>query len=485
MQSSLHERRLKQIEEGLDVHVWTSGGFLRAGTMQLGEEGDRQMNASFAYDPDYLVHPLAYPLDPLNLPLQEGAWETSSHLVTLGAIFDAAPDAWGRRVVRASLPQISEVSVYREAFLRGADGIGAVLLTPSSARPADGSRQDIDELVAWSRRERPALSQLQEAANAARLLEQGADLDASTRALLAGSWTIGGARPKSIMRDDRIGAAPARSVVVKFESRDGGGWRNRIEWVTLEIARLMGLPVPAHALVPAGDEQGTAALVLDRFDRTDPDGDRPACRLHYVSAASLVSAEPTSRHMDSARDRAYFSWKRLLEVTGAVSARPSYAKAEMFARLALNAALHNTDDHLKNFGFLKLHDHPVHYEIAPVFDISPQPATGHYLWCGSAGRVYTLAQALDCAREVGVTKKVAEHVRERLMSALDKRAELYEQAGMSARQVQIAESWIDQGLGTASSRPLPPGLPAPRENDDEQEADEGDVPGVPDRERSG
>lgn len=456
MATRADQRRHKQIEQGLDVHAWTPGGFVRAGTLQMREEGDRQMMASFAYDPNYLEHPQAYPLDPRNLPLSDQEWETGSPLVTLGAIFDAAPDAWGRRVVRANLPPgATEMQVYREAFLRGADGIGSLLLTPVSARPPEGVPQDIDALVQWSLRERPRLSQLQEAAQAARLVEEGAELDENVRSLLAGSWTIGGARPKAIMADDRAGAPADSSVVVKFESLTSGGFRNRIEWVSLELAARAGLNVPEHALVDIDGPGHNAALVLQRFDRGwaidgggDPAGVRArALRRHYVSAASFVSAEPTSHRMDSARDRTYFSWKRLLDVTSAVTAKPAHAKVEMFARLAFNAALHNTDDHLKNFGFLKVHGHPVAYEVAPVFDVSPQAADGHYLWCGSAGRVFTLPQALACARELGIAKAAADQVADRILEAFDSRHELYEEAGLSERERQTAEVWFGMGCG--------------------------------------
>lgn len=452
MQGTLASRRHKTVDSSLDVHVWTPAGFLRAGTMVLDEHGDRQMEASFRYEEAYLEHPHAFPLDPINLPLETRVWETDAPTVQLGAIFDAAPDAWGRRVVQASLP-VGQGNVYREAFLRGADGIGAVLLTPLAHRPEPGERQDIDAIVAWSQRERPALSQLREAAAAARLLEEGEDLDENTRSLLAGSWTIGGARPKSIMRDDRPGAAPGGSLVVKFESSNGGGWRNRLEWVCLQLAAAAGLPVPAAQLVELDERGQQAALVLERFDRRVTAAGAATTRLHYVSAASLVSTKPTSPRMDSRHDMRYFSWKRLIELASQVCPNASTARVEMFARLAFNAAIHNTDDHLKNFGFLKVPDDPVHYEIAPVFDVSSQAQDGHFLWCGTVGRVYTLDDAIRCAREVGIAAAAAAAVQERIRTSLADRFDLYEQAQMTARQVATAEAWIMAGTPGAA-RPV-------------------------------
>jgi len=96
-----------------------------AGLLQLEEDGDA-ISATFTYDASYLESRLSYPLDPLNMPLGRGRLATDSQFVTLGAIFDAAPDAWGRRVVSAQLPAEARQRVFRNAFLRGADGIGSL-----------------------------------------------------------------------------------------------------------------------------------------------------------------------------------------------------------------------------------------------------------------------------------------------------------------------------------------------------------------------
>lgn len=434
MKNHPSQRRFKTVDHLLRVYAWTPGGFLRVGLLELEEEGDREMSATFAYESAYLDHPYSFPLDPLNMPLGESVMATSSPTVTLGALFDAAPDAFGRRVVRASVGPNEQHQVYRNAFLRGADGIGAVILTPDRD-------MNLEAIVQESLHERPSLAQLGAAADAARELEDGVELDEHTKALLAGSWTIGGARPKAILRDDRPGAAPNSSVIAKFESRaaqvDG---RNKLEWATLEMAADVGMPVPRHDLVDLGEH---TALVLERFDRVPHAAG--VDRRHYVSAASFVSAKPQSKFLDSAFDRAYFSWKGLLTATAAVSASASEGRVQMYSRLAFNAAVRNTDDHLKNFGFLRCVDDPMHYEIAPVFDVSPQGSSTHYLHCADLGRNYTLAQVTAVSRQLGIAQKVANEVRDRIMAVLERRAEYFERAGMTERQVITANAWIEKG----------------------------------------
>lgn len=363
-----------KVSDGISVHVWTPEGFLQAGTLEMDEDGWRKIAAFFEYDREYLARANsgAYPLDPINMRLTRTTYATREHHVVLGAIFDAAPDAWGRKVIKA------------------------------------------------------------------RQLETLGEVDEALVEMLAGSWTIGGARPKAILRDDSPGAAPGRSLIAKFPSYalpEGSA----VEWACLSMARDIGLEVPHHTLRRVGGEQ---TLLLDRFDR-GPGG----ARRHYLSAMSLVSAMPQSRFLDSASDKAIFSWSNLLHVTSQVAARPAEARVQMFARLALNAALGNSDDHLKNYGFLKCSDDPFHYEVAPVFDITPQRSASHYLHCGEFGRNYTLVDVMSNPRSFGVSAAAASVVEESIRDVLSRRDAYFSAAGLSDVAHREADGIIRRGLG--------------------------------------
>lgn len=444
VQNSLAARKNKTIDPNLHVHAWIGGStsqFILAGELTLDEHGDRDMFASFQYDDAYLKHLNAYPLDPINLPLSNKAYSTTSSFVGLGAIFDAAPDAWGRRVALANLDIDEQNKVYRNTFIRGADGIGALLLTP-------GVHPDLNAIVTQSLMERPSLGQIDHAAMAAERLELDGELPEEFRQFLAGSWTIGGARPKALLRDDRAGAPHGASVIVKFSSSRDTADRNRLEFAGLRLARLCGMPVPDHDIHEF--KNGKSALVIERFDRSRRAGASPTDlpdRRHYVSAMSFISREPNSPKMDSRVDQATFSWNKLLEITSTVAIKPAAARVEMFARLALNAALSNTDGHLKNFGFLRSASNPLTYEIAPVFDVSPQGNDRHYLYCADLGRTYTLEDCLSKSRELGIAKAAAQQVTERLCEAFTRRFAIYDEAGLSLASRERAEAWITRGLG--------------------------------------
>jgi serine/threonine-protein kinase HipA len=471
------QRSKKTVASPLDVFVWAgspgstkSHGFLLAGKLVLNESGAADLSklvASFSYDKDYIEAPGAYALDPINLPLMSGEFSTDNAYLTLGAIFDAAPDAWGRRVIQANeKTNAVDGGTYERAFLRGADGIGALLLKPSLAGT---TQQDLIELVNWSRRERPTLNQLNDAAIASRQLETAQEMDEAQLSLLAGSWTIGGARPKAIVRNEGplqlSEPLPGSSLIAKFPSANESIDRAAIEWACLRMARDMGFNVPGHAFA---DVQTGRALVIERFDRFELDESKSALkegRRHYVSANSLVSSLSESKRLDTSHDRTVFSFGNLMSVASRVSARPKDARFEMFSRLLLNTMLHNTDDHLKNFGFVQMSE-VGHFELAPVFDVSPQGLTEHFLHLNNRdGRRYSCADVLDNARALGISARAAVQARDRILDVLEVRDIYYDQAGVPEHQREAIDRLIHLGTddilqahADPSSYPAPKGL---------------------------
>lgn len=457
------DRGSKTVASPLSVYVWSARGgahgFCLAGHLDLKEPGGSSNNvlASFEYASAYLKDPHAYALDPINLPLRPGAVSTEHAFVALGAIFDAAPDAWGRRVIHASQPNSSaDGSTYTHAFLRGADGIGSLLL-----KPAQGSvsSAELESLVELSRSERPTLADLDRAGKAARELEGSADISEEHRHLLAGSWTIGGARPKAIIRNE--GNFPVseplqgRSIIAKFPSLNESIDRASIEWASLRMAKDMGFEVPGHALARIGTGK---ALLLERFDRFElPPEQTPLQegRRHYVSLNSLISSLPENKRLDTARDRILFSVGNLISIAARVSAKPSQSRAEMYARVLLNTSLHNTDDHTKNWGFIQdVSDR--HMRIAPVFDVSPQGLNEHFLHLGQLGRKYNIRDLREHAGSLGIASNAAAEIEERVLTVLERRNQYFDEAEMPAQQRLVIERLIGEGTAGLLNLPATP-----------------------------
>lgn len=311
----------------------------------------RGVSTTFRYDDDYLAdRNAAFPLDP-TLPLFTGQHAFADGLPY--CFTDCAPDRWGRNLIRKRLHALdadagrTRCDVTEIDYLLGATDHtrqGALRFTaPNSGWevPFLADDADVPKL--------PELPRLMLAAERVELDED--DLGAVKELLDAGAGALGGARPKAPVRDgDRL-------LIAKFaSSRDQ---RDKIAWeaTALDLARRTGIRVPDRRLRRIN---GKAVLLLDRFDRAD-DGSR----IPYLSAMTLL----TARHGDSdAFD--YIDLAEALTEQGDITVKQDLV--ELWRRVAFSVAIHNTDDHLRNHGFLRGR---AGWTLSPVFDVNPNPNT--------------------------------------------------------------------------------------------------------------
>lgn len=305
--------------------------------------------ASFVYNDRYFADPDAYALDP-GLPLVTGTLQTPVGRALFGALADSLPDRWGRTLIRraerarakeaATVPRsMSEVDLLlgiRDDLRQGAlrfrlDEQGPFLATEESGVPA------LTDL--------PALLDI-----AARAESDTADYEDLKRLLRAGS-SLGGARPKAHVLD-----AVGRVAIAKFPSASSDTW-NVMAWekVALDLARDAGVTVPDSQLIRIGDRN---VLVVDRFDR------RGTVRIGYSSAMTMLEASDGDQ-------RSY------LEIAEVIEQRSMAAAAELrqlWRRMAFSILISNTDDHLRNHGFL--HERGDSWMLSPAFDLNPNPYPG-------------------------------------------------------------------------------------------------------------
>lgn len=425
--------RNKQVESPLYVYVDIHGEAVMAGMLTLDDESENQFFAQFSYVQSYVDDPRAFALDPLNLPLIDAkrAFQTESRYETLGAIFDAAPDAWGRNVMRVDRDGAAVTE--NEVLLKGRGmGVGSLFFSAAPLAP--------------NMRKRYRLPEASDIASLASLL---ADIDAGIkpkglyRDLLGSSWDIGGARPKTIVRD-----AQGEMWIAKFPRARDSYDRQRVEYANLMMAKEIGLTVPDIRLVetPLG-----AVLMTHRFDRhllsdnlMDTD-EALVSRRHFISGAALISpsAQIGKRELDGPRGRATFSYARLADVVKRVSSNPIHDLQELYARMVLNVAVHNTDDHLKNVGFLK-DEAGQRYRLSPLFDVVTQEGSAkHYLHIGTHGRESSFENALTEYHRFGLRElATAQTIVTRVKDVVAQRARFYKDAGMSEQEVERVEATL-------------------------------------------
>ena len=145
-------------------------------------------------------------------------------------------------------------------------------------------------------------------------------------------------------------------AIAKFPSESSDTW-NVMAWekVALDLARDAGITVPDSQLIRIGDRH---VLIVDRFDR------RGTARIGYASAMTMLEASASDQ-------RSY------LEIAEVIEERSTAATADLrqlWRRMAFSILISNTDDHLRNHGFL--HERGESWTLSPAFDLNPNPAPG-------------------------------------------------------------------------------------------------------------
>lgn len=401
--------------------------------------------ASFQYAPSYLSlaqsgH--AFALDPINLPLRTDPYKTTGRHSILGVLFDAAPDAWGRTVMALD-EGVSSVSLTEARVLlkgKGA-GVGAIFFTT----------QPFESGFALPVYPTSRLDQVPELYEIVRRIENGLTLDVHSRALLKSSWDIGGARPKAVVQD-----VDGAQWIAKFPRGIDTFSRQRVEWANLQMAKEIGMQVPDAQLIELdGDD---CALLVRRFDRTVQSGhDQVLGRQHYISAASLISppADFDKYKMDTAFGASYFSYARIADVVRRLSTHAASDLTELYARMVLNVLVHNTDDHLKNTGFLlDASSQSYGLRLAPLFDVVTQEGGSlHMLHLGpgpnktrsyQSGRFGSLDNVLSGAKGCAIKPVAASAIIERVQSVFERRLEFYQQAKMQQQDIDSVEACVMQ-----------------------------------------
>lgn len=406
------------------VEVWVSiaGVDVRAGTLYPHRRrGGSTESASFTYVDEYIANPRAYSLDP-GLPLETGAHQSLLGHPMFGAFGDCAPDRWGRTLVKRREAAQARVEGREPRSLGEADYLLGV--RDDLRKGALRFRRDDGPFEAMDDRGVPALTDLPELLTlAARAEADSADLPDLQRLIRVGS-SLGGARPKAHVRD-----AGGNIAIAKFPSAAHDTW-NVTAWekVALELAAQAGVTVPASTLLNLA---GRNVLVVDRFDRTrDADGG-PAGRVGYVSAMTMLQS--TDGEQGS-----------YLEIAEAIETRSSHATADLrqlWRRIVFSILISNTDDHLRNHGFL--HEDGDTWRLSPAFDVNPNPEPGPKHLSTAidlADDRASISLALSVADYFRLSAEEANGIVAQIQTAVSHWATIAHQYGLSSQEV-TAMAW--------------------------------------------
>lgn len=354
-------------------------------------------NILFNYGKSYLerirdTNP-ALPLYKPELPLKAGALPLLEGLSMPGCIRDAAPDAWGRRVIinkklglRGADTDTAELNELTYLLESGSDRIGALdfQTSPSQYIPRLSANVPLEELIESAER-----------------IEKGVPLTPELDLALYHGTAIGGARPKALVEDTD------KKYVAKFSSTTDLYSVVKAEFIAMKLAALAGLDVASVKLTTAAKKD---VLLIERFDRSQTS--QGWSRKCMVSGLTLFG-------LDEMMAR-YASYETFAEIIRHRFTAPKETLIELFSRLVFNILCGNTDDHARN--------HAAFWDgkklsLTPAYDICPQGRSGdeasQAMLISRGDNLSRLTTCLDSAHNFLLSEDAARAIFEKQKSVIE------------------------------------------------------------------
>jgi len=334
------------MERRVLVYIDIDGEPRRVGRLWSRYQRGRE-TASFEYDPDWLRDTYNFSLEPA-LSLDAGRHHTPSGKALFGAFGDSAPDRWGRVLMRRAERRSARSENRDPRTLLEIDYL--LMVNDETRQGALRFKESEDEPFLATDRVMPIppLVQLPRLLTASDNILDEHETDEDLRLLLAPGSSLGGARPKASVYDH-----DGHLAFAKFPHPNDEMPIEAWEAIALSLARKAGIPVPAHRLEKIADKP---VLILRRFDRTAEQQRQP-----YLSAMSMLGANENETH----------SYMEIADLLARYGAQPAADRRQLWRRMVFNVLISNTDDHLRNHGFL--YQHGCGWTLAPAFDLNPRP----------------------------------------------------------------------------------------------------------------
>ena len=309
---------------------------------------------SFSYSDSWLKSRYSQILDP-ELQLYSGSQYASDEKHNFGVFLDSSPDRWGRILMKRHEAALARSEFRIEKTLRESDYLlgvfdGHRMGALRFKENPEGTFLNNNEKVAF-----PPWTSIRELEQISLRLEDDEAIDDPEyfkwlMMLLNPGSSLGGARPKASVIDSKknlwIAKFPSKS-----DNKDVGGW----EMVANELAGNAGLNITDSKIQKYSSRYNT--FLTKRFDRTT-NGER----IHYASAMTMLGyTDGTDFHTGA-------SYLEIVDFLTNNGADIENDLTELWRRIVFNIFISNTDDHLRNHGFI-LTDRG--WILSPVFDINP------------------------------------------------------------------------------------------------------------------
>jgi serine/threonine-protein kinase HipA len=327
------------------VYVDLDGRPHLAGRLWARARKDRE-SATFEYDKTWLEHKERFSLEPA-LKLGPGPFHTAADMPMFGAIGDSAPDRWGRALMR----RMERKQAEREGRVpRTLWEMDFLLLVDDEVRPGAlrfAEREGGPFLREAGAKRIPPVVELPKLLAAAQRVIDEKETDEDLQLLLAPGSSLGGARPKASVREKNGSLA-----IAKFPRKDDQV--NTVVWeaIAFALAKKAGIEVASVRLEAVAKKP---VLILERFDRA------AARRIPFLSAMSMLGS----------KDQETRSYLEMVDALRQHGAAPKQDMEALWRRVVFNVLISNTDDHMRNHGFI--YEGQRGWRLSPAYDLNPVP----------------------------------------------------------------------------------------------------------------
>jgi serine/threonine-protein kinase HipA len=372
----------------------------------------------FRYGDRYLERKDAVEFDPFQLPLAGNVYEFTKLKGIPGAVRDAGPDAWGRRVIESKLQRgpadLEEIDYLVHGPQDGAGYLSfGTKVEPQASKRRYNRTHQLVELVA-----------------AAQAIEEGKRVPAHILEQLEPGTSMGGARPKATIEDGN------RLWIGKFPEKADRCNLQRVEYATLELARRCGIAVCNSRLESIGAQD---VLMVERFDREYAQSGY----LHFGLASAFTMLDCDDNYLDRER----WSYPLLADQLRRWSEKPIDDRIELFRRIVFNAAVTNNDDHPRNHAVRRT---ARGWRLTPAYDLVPVPLVSLErrdlaMTIGTYGRTASIHNLLSQCERFGLTAEGAKKEIEAVVATIRHWQDHFRGCGVSAKDIEyIAPAFLPE-----------------------------------------
>lgn len=374
-------------------------------------------SSDFEYSKDWLNNKISFSLEP-GLYLGKGKQVNARQTPLFGSFGDSAPDTWGRILMRRYENQLAKKENRASKTLNEIDYLLFVNDIARQGALRFKTEDSEDFLYPSNIKAIPPLIDLTKLLAASEKIIESSEKESDLQLLLAPGSSLGGARPKASVMDKH-----GNLCIAKFPKKDD--FTNNVLWegAALTLAVQCGLNVQEWSIQKAGNK---SVILLKRFDRYGK------TRIPFLSAMSMLNAIDNDTQIHSYLD--------IADAIRQYGSSPKEDLTELWKRVVFSILISNTDDHLRNHGFLYIGTDG--WKLSPLYDVNPSPDNKNILstYITPTDNSQDIEVALSVCEYFDLSTQEAKQIIENMKNVIKKWRNVAKQIGLNKSEIDKMES---------------------------------------------